>query len=86
MAGLPHRWTESLEHVKEDEQLSGALETDGHFDVPEVSPGSLFDDFANAKLIPTPSRLPPSCPAGLYCLLSTINHPPAGSPSPPPIL
>jgi import inner membrane translocase subunit TIM54 len=81
MAGLRRGWTESLERVEEDERLSRELETDGHFDEPEVSPGSSLDDFADAEPIPTPSRLPPSRPAGLYSPLSTANRPPAGSPS-----
>jgi hypothetical protein len=82
MAGLRRGWTESLERVEEDERLSRELETDGHFDEPEVSPGSSSDDFTDAEPIPTPSRLPPSRPAGLYSPLSTVNRPPAGPPSP----
>jgi import inner membrane translocase subunit TIM54 len=81
MAGLRRGWTESLERVEQDERLSRELETDGHFDEPEVSPGSSSDDFADAEPIPTPSRLPPSRPAGLYSPLSTANRPPAESPS-----
>ena len=82
MAGLRRGWTDSLERVEEDERLSRELETDGHFDEPEVSPGSSSDNFADAEPIPTPSRLPPSRPAGLYSPLSTVNRPPTGSPSP----
>jgi import inner membrane translocase subunit TIM54 len=81
MAGLRRGWTDSLERVEQDERLSRELETDGHFDEPEVSPGSSSDDFADAEPIPTPSRLPPSRPAGLYSPLSTANRPPAESPS-----
>lgn len=81
MAGLRRGWTESLERIEQDERLSRELETDGHFDEPEVSPGSSSDDFADAEPIPTPSRLPPSRPAGLYSPLSTANRPPAESPS-----
>ncbi|KAH9997576.1 inner membrane protein import complex subunit Tim54-domain-containing protein [Russula vinacea] len=40
MAGLRRGWTESIERFDEDEQLSRELESDGHFDEPEVSPGS----------------------------------------------
>jgi import inner membrane translocase subunit TIM54 len=83
MAGLRRGWTESLERVDGDERLSRELESDGHFDEPEVSSGSSSsDDFADAEPIPTPSRLPPSRPPGLYSPLSAAIPPPAGSPSP----
>lgn len=82
MAGLRRGWTESIERVDEDERLSRELESDGHFDELEVSPGSSSDDFADAEPIPTPSRLPPSSPPGLYSPLSTAIRPPAQSQSP----
>ena len=82
MAGLRRGWTESLERVDEDERLSRELESDGHFDEPEVSLGLSSDDFADAEPIPTPSRLPPSPPPGIYSPLSTAIPPPAQS-SPP---
>ena len=81
MAGLRRGWTESLERVEADEQLSRELESDGHFDEPEVSPGLSSNDFTDAEPIPTPSRLPPSRPSGLYSPLSTVNRPPAPPPS-----
>src|SRR6266478_400512 len=83
MAGLRRGWTESLERVDDDERLSRQLESDGHFDEPEVSLGSPSDDLADAEPIPTPSRLPPSPPPGLYSPLSTTLHPPPSSPSAP---
>ncbi|KAI0282116.1 inner membrane protein import complex subunit Tim54-domain-containing protein [Russula aff. rugulosa BPL654] len=68
---------------KEYMRLSRELESDGHFDEPEVSSGSSSsDDFADAEPIPTPSRLPPSRPPGLYSPLSAAIPPPVGSPSP----
>ena len=75
MAGLRRGWTESIERFDEDEQLSRELESDGHFDEPEVSPGSgpSFDSLADvdAEPLPTPSRLPPSSPPpGIYSPLS----------------
>jgi import inner membrane translocase subunit TIM54 len=83
MAGLRRGWMESLERVDGDERLSRELESDGHFDEPEVSPGPSSDDFVDdAEPIPTPSRLPPSRPPGLYSPLSTAISPPAQSPSP----
>ena len=81
MAGFRRGWTESLERVEEDERLSRELESDGHFDEPDVSPGLSSNDFTDAEPIPTPSRLPPSRPPGLYSPLSTVNRPPAPSPS-----
>ena len=82
MAGLRRGWTESLERVDEDERLSRELETDGHFDEPEVSHSSSSDDLVDAEPIPTPSRLPPSPPAGLYSPISAAIRTPAQSPSP----
>ena len=86
MAGLRRGWTESIERFDEDEQLSRELESDGHFDEPEVSPGSgpSFDGLADvdAEPLPTPSRLPPSSPPpGIYSPLSAAIRPP--SPPPP---
>jgi len=75
MAGLRRGWTESPERVDEDERLSRDLGSDGHFDELEVSPVSSSDDFADAEPIPTPSRLPPSHPPGLYSPLSTARPP-----------
>ncbi len=84
VAGLRRGWTESLERVDEDEKLSRELESDGHFDEPEISPPDLSssDDLADAEPIPTSSRLPPSRPPGLYSPLSTAIRPPSPSPSP----
>jgi mitochondrial import inner membrane translocase subunit TIM54 len=85
MAGLRRGWTESVERIDEDERLSRELEGDGHFDEPEVSPGSgpSFDGLADvdAEPLPTRSRLPPSPPPGIYSPLSTAIRPP--SPPPP---
>ena len=88
-AGLRRGWTESLERVDDEEQLSNELERDGHFDEPEeVSPApspaenmTMTDD----EPIPTPSRLPPSRPPpGLYSPLSAaMRSGPSSSPSPP---
>jgi import inner membrane translocase subunit TIM54 len=79
MAGLRRGWTESLERVDDDKQLSSQLERDGHFDEPDISPGlSPLDDLADTEPLPTRSRLPSSRPPGLYSPLSTI----ARSPSP----
>ena len=101
MAGLRRGWTESLERIDEDERLSRELESDGHYDEPEVSPSSSSNDFADAEPIPTPSRLPPSRPPGLYSPLSTVIQspsaqrtrdpgadvpPPASLPPQPPLL
>lgn len=84
MAGLRRGWMESPERVDEDEQLSRELEHDRHFDEPdEVSPSgpSSHDAFADAVPIPTPSRLPPSRPPGLYSPLSAAGRTPSPAPS-----
>ena len=91
MTGLRRGWTESLERVEQDEQLSRELESDGHFDEPEVedvsypASSSSSDDFIDGEPIPTPSRLPPSGPPGLFSPLSTttaIRPPPPPRPTP----
>ncbi|KAH9966526.1 inner membrane protein import complex subunit Tim54-domain-containing protein [Russula dissimulans] len=90
MAGLRRGWTETLERVDPDEQLSRELESDGHFDEPaledDVSPGAFSSshDFADAEPIPTPSRLPPSRPPGLFSPLSAAAaiRPPPHRPTP----
>src|SRR5712672_2660601 len=80
-----------LERVEQDEQLSRELESDGHFDEPEVedvsypASSSSSDDFIDGEPIPTPSRLPPSGPPGLFSPLSTttaIRPPPPPRPTP----
>ena len=83
MAGFRRGWTESLERVDEEEQLSRELESDGHFDEPDVSPGLSSDDLADAEPLPTSSRLPSSrSTPGLFSPLSTtIIRPPSPSPS-----
>lgn len=68
MAGLRRGWTESLERVDEEEQLSKALERDGHFDEPEevsslVPSSPAAENLTDDEPIPTPSRLPPSRPS-----------------------
>jgi len=87
VAGLRRGWTESLEHVDEEEQLSKELERDGHFDEPEeVSPApSPAENMTDDEPIPTPSRLPPSRPSpGLYSPLSAAMRPGPSSSSFPP--
>ena len=92
MAGLRRGWTESLERVDEEEQLSTELERDAHFDEPEevsLAPSSWSSPAAenptDDEPIPTPSRLPPSRPSpspGLYSPLSAAMRPgPSSSPS-----
>ena len=83
IAGLRRGWTESLERVDEDEELSRTLESDGHFDEPEVlSNSSSSSHFADGEPIPTPSRLPSSRPPGLFSPLGTaIRVPPSSPPS-----
>jgi mitochondrial import inner membrane translocase subunit TIM54 len=84
IAGLRRGWTESPERVDEDEELSRTLETDGHFDEPEVpsdsSSSSSQSHFADDEPIPTPSRLPSSRPPGLFSPLGTAVRPPPSSP------
>ena len=84
MVGLRRGWTESLELVDKDEQLSKELESDGHFDEPEASPdlsSSSPSDLTDGEPLPTPSRLPPSRAApGLFPPLSTVR---VSSPSAP---
>jgi import inner membrane translocase subunit TIM54 len=85
MVGLRRGWTESLELVDKDEQLSRELEIDGHFDEPEVSPDisstTTPSDLTDGEPLPTPSRLPPSrAVPGLFPPLSTVR---ASSPSTP---
>jgi import inner membrane translocase subunit TIM54 len=83
VAGLRRGWTESLERLDEDERLPRELEGDGHFDEPEVSfgPPSSSDGLADtdAEPLPTPTRLPPSRPPGLFSPLSTPIRPPSPS-------
>ena len=81
MAGLRRGWTENLERLDEDEKLSRELEGDGHFDEPELSPGLSSDSLADAEPLPTPSRLLPSRPPGIYSPLSTPIRPPSSSPT-----
>ncbi|KAH9079274.1 inner membrane protein import complex subunit Tim54-domain-containing protein [Lactarius deliciosus] len=91
MAGLRRGWTDSLELVDKDEQLSRELESDGHFDEPETSssldPSSTSSssaDFADGEPLPTPSRLPPSrAVPGLFPPLSAVrpSSPSASAPA-----
>jgi import inner membrane translocase subunit TIM54 len=85
VAGLRRGWTESLERLDEDEQLSRELEHDGRFDEPDEasSPDSSQDNLTDAEPIPTPSRLPPSRPPGLYSPLSAAIRTPSSPPSSP---
>ena len=85
LAGLRRGWTESLERVDQDEALSGQLESDGHFDEPEVpSDPSSSSDFADGEPLPTPSRLPPSRPPpGLLSPHGTTTRAPSLPPSAP---
>ena len=84
MVGLRRGWTESLELVDKDEQLSRELESDGHFDEPEVPPdlsSSSTSDFTEGEPLPTPSRLPSSRAApGLF---PPLSNPRTSSPSAP---
>ncbi|KAI0306726.1 inner membrane protein import complex subunit Tim54-domain-containing protein [Multifurca ochricompacta] len=75
MTGVRRGWTESLQRVDEDERLSKELEGDGHFDDPEPS-SDLLSDFADGEPLPTPSRLPPSRPPGIFSPFATIRTPP----------
>jgi import inner membrane translocase subunit TIM54 len=77
MAGLRRGWTDSLELVDKDEELSRELESDGHFDEPEAASPDLSSsssDFADGEPLPTPSRLPPSrAVPGLFPHLSGVR-------------
>jgi import inner membrane translocase subunit TIM54 len=77
MAGLRRGWTDSLELVDKDEELSRELESDGHFDEPEAASPDLSSsssDFADGEPLPTPSRLPPSrAVPGLFPPLSGVR-------------
>ncbi|KAI0256552.1 mitochondrial import inner membrane translocase subunit Tim54 [Lactifluus subvellereus] len=86
IAGLRRGWTESLERVDQDEALSRELESDGHFDEPEVpsdTSSSSSSDLADGEPLPTRSRLPPSRPPGLFPPLGTTTRAPSAPPSPP---
>ncbi|KAI0672920.1 inner membrane protein import complex subunit Tim54-domain-containing protein [Trametes maxima] len=100
MAGLKRGWTEGLELVDKEEQLSRALENDGKFDEPEPEPtveASVGDD----EPIPTPSRIPSSKPFSILAtqalrappppkpaqsVPANLNAPPAEIPPQPPTL
>lgn len=101
MAGLKRGWTEGLEKVDKEEQLARTLESDGHFDEPEIVPASL--GFGDDEPIPTPSKLAPSQPFSPFAppllkkaapastpdaslIPSTLNIPPHTLPPQPPIL
>lgn len=85
MAGLRRGWTDSLELIDKDDQLSRELESDGHFDEPEAaspdpSSSSSSSDFADGEPLHTPSRLPPSrAVPGLFPPLSVRPSPPSAS-------
>jgi import inner membrane translocase subunit TIM54 len=85
LVGLRRGWTESLELVDKDEQLSRELESDGHFDEPEASPdisSSSPSDFTEGEPLPTPSRLPSSrAVPGLFPPLSTPRASPPSAPA-----
>jgi mitochondrial import inner membrane translocase subunit TIM54 len=84
IAGLRRGWTESLERIDKDEELSRELESDGHFDEPEMlSDPSSSSDLADGEPLPTPSRLPPSRPPGLFSPLDTAIRGPSPPRSPP---
>ena len=91
MSGLRRGWTESLERVDDEEQLSKELERDGRFDEPEEvspAPSPAAESITDDEPIPTPSRLPPSRPSpgpGLYSPLSAAmrSGPSSSSSSPP---
>ncbi|KAI0312086.1 inner membrane protein import complex subunit Tim54-domain-containing protein [Amylostereum chailletii] len=85
MAGLHRGWTESLEKVDEEEQLSRQLEDDGHFDELETpAPSPNADVVVDGEPIPTPSRIPPSRPPGIFSPLNVARPPTsASSPSQP---
>ncbi|KAI0273479.1 inner membrane protein import complex subunit Tim54-domain-containing protein [Gloeopeniophorella convolvens] len=76
MAGLRRGWTDSLERVDKDELLSRELENDGRFDEPEAAAADPAAALADDEPLPTPSRLPPSRPAGLFSPLNTMRAPP----------
>ena len=85
MAGLRRGWTDSLELIDKDDQLSRELESDGHFDEPEAaspdpSSSSSSSDFVDGEPLHTPSRLPPSrAVPGLFPPLSVRPSPPSAS-------
>ncbi|CAL1705676.1 unnamed protein product [Somion occarium] len=60
MAGLKRGWTESLEKVDREEQLSKHLELDGRFDEPPELETTADVGDIDGEPIPTPSKLPPS--------------------------
>ncbi|KZT02309.1 uncharacterized protein LAESUDRAFT_685536 [Laetiporus sulphureus 93-53] len=64
MAGLKRGWTDSLDLVDREEQLSRDLESDGRFDEPEPEPEASAD--IDGEPIPTASRLPPSKPFAAF--------------------
>lgn len=99
MAGLKRGWTEPLEVVDKEEQLAKVLESDGHFDEPELDSPALH--LGDGEPIPTKSRLAPSQPFSPFAaphlkktapakpsdaIPPTLNAPPSSLPPQPPIL
>ncbi|KAL6301586.1 inner membrane protein import complex subunit Tim54-domain-containing protein [Sparassis latifolia] len=100
MAGLKQGWSNSLDVVDREEQLSKELENDGRFDEPEPEPSADGSD-VDGEPIPTASRLPSSIPVSPFTPLqfrgpappppsdqipSSMNSPPTQIPPQPPIL
>ena len=65
MAGLKRGWTEGLEIPDREEELARALASDGKFDEPEL-PAEDGGPVLDGEPIPTPSRLAPSRPMGVF--------------------
>ncbi|KAI0636678.1 inner membrane protein import complex subunit Tim54-domain-containing protein [Trametes polyzona] len=100
MAGLKRGWTEGLETVDREEQLSRLLESDGKFDEPEPEP-TAEAPVGEGEPIPTPSRIPssnafsilknpalraPPPPKPAESVPDHLNAPPAEIPPQPPML
>ena len=95
MAGLKRGWSESLEAVDREEQLSQELANDGHFDEPEPESPSSMNDI-DGDPIPTPSRLQSlTLPSGISAVKppntansskTTSMPPPDNIPQHPPLL
>ncbi|KAI0784391.1 inner membrane protein import complex subunit Tim54-domain-containing protein [Abortiporus biennis] len=101
MSGLKRGWTEGLEKVDKEEQLSNELSSDGTFDEPAEEDTSVDVDALDGEPIPTKSKLPPSKafspftapqlrapppPSPANVIPTHLNTPPASIPPMPPIL
>ncbi|KAI0333544.1 hypothetical protein GY45DRAFT_1271836 [Cubamyces sp. BRFM 1775] len=73
MAGLKRGWTDGLELVDREEQLSRVLESDGRFDEPEPE-ATAEAIIGEGEPIPTPSRLPSS--KSIAMLTPSLRAPP----------